>query len=128
MWTSQGCGKCLLIRGNDGGQVFDSQVKEQVLGPEGKVSLIILHDAFCGVNEGFASESRTSEDGSFVHVCPGDPGKLSAGVLQRVKGQLTGVPVSWGLCYVHGTGFQMLVAEVLQPCLWGNLNLTAHVA
>lgn len=36
---------------NDGGQVFDSQVKEQVLGPEGKVSLIILHDAFCGVNE-----------------------------------------------------------------------------
>lgn len=50
MWTSQGCGKCLLIR-TMGGQVFDSQIKEQVLGPEGKVSLIILHDAFCGVNE-----------------------------------------------------------------------------
>lgn len=105
------------------GQAFDSQIKEQVLGPEGKVLLIILHDAFCGVNEGFASESGTSEDGSLAHVCPGDPGKLSAGVLQRVKGQLTGV-----LCYVHATRFQMLEAEVLQPCLRGNLNLTAPTA
>lgn len=135
IWTSQGCGKCLLVAGIDGSRVCDCRVKDQCWQvPEGKILLSSFMKLHVGWRlcvrfrdlRGWTFRSRFSRCGENSPCRPGDPGKVSISVLQTVTGKLRDPWACCSLCSAAAaTRSQLLDVKWCGAGPLGNPNVTA---